>query len=256
MRKLSLFTIALPTLALVMSSCNNNAKTVNYISIGDAIAFAEEHHDPHIHDGYNVTYTFDSKDSKATDVIVYKKHYYDPTQTGGDYYLEKAYSADLNLQNIVSTLYYKQTLSFGSADLLAFHQAIAFIRHTIGYIDCGFTRTGDHLGYYISSEHLEAFAGILGEILEIASYVLIDSRVVQILTYALNSFTANEGMCVADIQFTRFGFLDTVDLTLAVNDAWFDFTNAGEILPDTFYGDYMSVNDGSIHLSLTCNYSL
>lgn len=255
MRKLSLFTLVLPALALVMSSCNNT-KSVSYISAEDAIAFAKEHYDPHIQDGYNVSYVFNSKDSKITDGAVYKKHYYDPTKREGEYYLEKAYDVNLNLQNIVSTLYYKKTLSFGSEDLAIFHQTMIDICSITGYVDFGFTKDGDHLGYYISSTHLDVIAGVLSELLEIASYIFVDSTIVVILAQALKSFTAEDAMCTADIQFTRFGFLDTVDLIFTMNKGEFDFSKMLEFLPDTFYGDYMSLGVTNINFSLTCNYSL
>lgn len=254
MHKLSFFASILPALTLVLSSCNNT-KSVNYISIGDAIAFAQENFDEHIHDGYNVTYLIDTKDSKMDDIRVYKKHYYDPNETSGEYFLEKFYEADLNLQNIIATLYYTQTLSFGSTDLLAFHEAIAAIRADIGYIDCGFTMIDNHLGYYISSEHLQAIAQILSELLEIAAYVFIDSKIVEVITYLLRSFTADVGTCIADIRFTRFGFLDKVNLTFKVNNAWFDVSNFTTLI-DTFYGDYISINEGNINFSLVCNYTL
>ncbi|MCQ2792199.1 MAG: hypothetical protein MJ208_01600 [Bacilli bacterium] len=252
MRKLSLLTLIIPAFALVTTGCNNN-KTVNFISVGDAIKFAQENYDPHIHDGYNVEYVFNTNDSKVTDAIVYKKHYYDPTKQTGEYFIEKSYDLYLNLQNII-TILHEATIGLGSADLLEFHNTINEIGSVTGYVNYGFTKTNDHLGYYISSNHLTAITGTLGAILEIAEYVF-DLRSLVLITEILNSVTARDAKFTADIEFTRFGFLDSIDLKLNVSGAWCDFIGK-QLLIDSFYGDYLAIDNTNINLSLDCNYSL
>lgn len=251
MRKVHL--LLLPIMALTLASCANNG-AINYISVGEAIEFAKENFDSHTEDGYNVDYTINSNDSRFDRGMIFQKHYYDPTKQEGEYFIEKVGDFDFDFSGLEGIFYYTRCISFNSVQLLDLHEAIDIVRREIGYIENGFIKTNNHLGYYIHSDHLHAITEVLSNLLEIFKY-LFEDVIVTILAKLLEEFTASESTFTFKAELTRFGFLDNVNLKVTAKNVWFDFSDSTG-LPDTFYGDYLSIDNVNANVTFKANYSL
>lgn len=253
MRKIHL--LLLPVISLAFSSCANN-KEVNFISIGEAIEFAKENFDPHIGDGYNVQYLFKTNDSKIDEAAVYQKHYFDPSEQSGEYVIDKIYDLDLDLSAIEGLLYYSRAVSFSSNVLLEFHETVEEIAKGTGYIDNGFVKINNHLGYYIHTDYFDAVIGVAQSLLDFfKDFIAPHSQILQLLLGLISGFTAGQADLTFQITLTRFGFIDDINIKMQVDRTWFDFSQAG-VLPQWIYGDYMSIDKINLNLDLKCDYSL
>lgn len=251
MRKIHL--LLLPVISLAFSSCAKN-NGVNFISISEAIKFAQENFDPHIGDGYNTQYLFKTNDSKINKAEVYQKHYFDPSTQEGPYIIDKIYDFNIDASGLEGILYYSRTLSFSSSDLLDFHNTIQDAIDTIGYVDNGFIKINNHLGYYIYSDHLNAIIAALQPLLKLfQEYFGRSSEIIELLFGLLAGFSAEQASFTFHIEFTRFGFIDNLGLKMQVDRSWFEFNG---LMPGYVFGDYLAIENLNLNLDLKANYSL
>ncbi|MCQ2795871.1 MAG: hypothetical protein MJ213_00965 [Bacilli bacterium] len=251
MRKVHLLLLPIMSLALITSCANNE---VNFISIGEAVEFAQKNFDPHIGDGYNTEYTLQFNDSEVDEASVYQKHYFNPNEQKGGYTIDKIYGFNLDAKGLEGILYYSRTLSFSSTDLLEFHNTIQTATGEIGYVDNGFIKINNHLGYYIYSDHLNSIIATLQPLLELfQSYFGRTSETIKILIGLLKGFSADQSSFTFHVEFTRFGFVDNLGLKLSMDHAWFQFDKA---MSEYVLGDYLAIERLNLNLDLVTKYSL
>lgn len=252
MRRVHLLLLPIMSLALATSCAKNG---INFISIGEAIEFAQKNFDPHIGDGYNTEYTLKFNDSKIDTAAIYQKHYFDPSKQEGGFTIEKIYDFNLDAKGLEGIMYYSRTLSFSSTDLLDFHNTIQTATGAVGYVDNGFIKINNHLGYYIYSDRLNSVIATLQPLLELfQKYFGRTSEIIEILINLLEGFSADQASLTFDVEFTRFGFIDNLGLKLSVDHAWFDFSDSpmsGYVL-----GDFLAVEKIDLDINLIAKYSL
>lgn len=254
MRRVRLLLLPIMSLALATSCAKNE---VNFISVGEAIEFAQKNFDPHIGDGYNTEYTSNFNDTKVTEAVVYQKHYFDPNKEEGPYTIDKIYDFNLDAKGLEGIMYYSRTLSFSSTDLLEFHNTIQTATGAIGNVDNGFIKINSHLGYYIYSDHLSSIIATLQPLLELfQKYFGRTSEIVKLLIGLLGGFSADQASFTFHIEFTRFGFIDNIGLKLSVDHAWFEFDKEEIIIAQYILGDFLAIEKVDINLDLTAKYSL
>lgn len=254
MRRVHLLLLPIMSLALATSCAKNE---INFISIGEAIEFAQKNFDPHIGDGYNTEYTLKFNDSKIDEAVVYQKHYFDPSKEEGGYTIDKIYDFNLDAKGLEGLMYYSRTLSFSSTDLLEFHNTIETATGAIGYVDNGFIKINNHLGYYIYSDHLATIFETLRPLLKLfQQYFGRTSEILDVLIGLLASkFLADQASFTFHIEFTRFGFIDNLGLKLSMDHTWFDFVEIKEIAQYVL-GDFLAIQKLDLNLDLVAKYSL
>lgn len=249
------YLLLLPLMTLALASCANN-NGVNFISVGEAIEIAKENFDPHAGDGYNTEYLFKTNNSKISEASVYQKHYFDPSSQTGEYTIDKIYDLDLDLSGLEGILYYSRAISFTSTDLLEFHEAVETVASTVGYINNGFIKVNNHLGYYINSNYFTAVTTVIKSLLELFESIFTpESEILTLLLGLIDGFTADQATFTFAVTLTRYGFIDDVNIDMKVDRTWFDFSLAGS-LPQWFFGDFMSIDYVNLDLDLKCSYSL
>ena len=241
--------LILPLLAISLSSCNASNKVS--ISYGEAIDFARENHDPHQYDGYEVSYNFKSNESKINNVETFKKHYIDVEQS--EYYIERINQFNLDLSHDESVMFYDHLINLNSYHLNELHNLIRDIDLACGYIDYGFYKEDDNIGYIIKSEHVTPIINLIGEVIEIVVALIGGSETITFISELFKKTTTSSASIDIDIALTRFGFIDKLDFRLEISDG---FVTLPTYIPIAlFNGEYLSYDNLLLDFTIDATYS-